>query len=456
MRYNKREDSVSSARFHHVPPVQESGSDRSGGSSEQLQPDKSSSEDISETEPPPEETPEKYRNLLAFWILGVCNNFGYVIMLSAAFDLLHPDHHGEKQVDYYTVMNSTNETVCNPISTGAILLADIIPSLLIKMIAPFIVVSIFFRIIVAICLSFLSLIVTSVSVNHGMTFAGVVLCSLSSGLGEVTFLSYSSYYHRNVVSAWASGTGGAGVAGALSYASLSYVLSPARTLQVMLVVPLLMFITYIFILDPPPSMRVKCSTICKSDKPTKKSNKAVKLKHTFREQINLIKPLLKYMVPLFIVYFAEYFINQGLLELLYFRNANQWLNHKQQYRWYMTTYQFGVLVSRSSVNLFRIKTVWVFPILQVINLVVLLFQVFFPFIPVIWIVLAVVLWEGLVGGATYVNSFFAVTTEIPEKDREFSMGVTSLADTMGIAFAGAVAVYTHDALCKLPAYTKPV
>lgn len=29
-----------------------------------------------------------YGNLVAFWILGLCNNFGYVVMLSAAHDIL--------------------------------------------------------------------------------------------------------------------------------------------------------------------------------------------------------------------------------------------------------------------------------------------------------------------------------------------------------------------------------
>lgn len=30
----------------------------------------------------------RWRNLLAFWILGLCNNYGYVVMLSAAHDIL--------------------------------------------------------------------------------------------------------------------------------------------------------------------------------------------------------------------------------------------------------------------------------------------------------------------------------------------------------------------------------
>lgn len=30
----------------------------------------------------------QWRNLVAFWILGLCNNYGYVVMLSAAHDIL--------------------------------------------------------------------------------------------------------------------------------------------------------------------------------------------------------------------------------------------------------------------------------------------------------------------------------------------------------------------------------
>ena len=30
----------------------------------------------------------RWRNIIAFWLLGLCNNYGYVVMLSAAHDLL--------------------------------------------------------------------------------------------------------------------------------------------------------------------------------------------------------------------------------------------------------------------------------------------------------------------------------------------------------------------------------
>lgn len=44
----------------------------------------------------------KWRNILSFWILGLCNNYGYVVMLSAAFDII-------KQFNGVTVSEFSNQ-----------------------------------------------------------------------------------------------------------------------------------------------------------------------------------------------------------------------------------------------------------------------------------------------------------------------------------------------------------
>ena len=49
-----------------------------------------------------------------------------------------------------------------------------------------------------------------------------------------------SVFCRNVVSTWSSGTGAAGLVGALSYAGLTEVLSPRHAVLVMLLVPVMM------------------------------------------------------------------------------------------------------------------------------------------------------------------------------------------------------------------------
>ncbi|XP_030400178.1 battenin [Gopherus evgoodei] len=104
----------------------------------------SDSEDEEPPAPPPACT-SCWRNLAGFWLLGLCNNFAYVVMLSAAHDILSQqgalDINGTTQTPPVTPpsRNSSNTSRydCNPISTGAVLLADILPTLLIKFSAPF-------------------------------------------------------------------------------------------------------------------------------------------------------------------------------------------------------------------------------------------------------------------------------------------------------------------------------
>jgi len=50
-------------------------------------------------------------------------------------------------------------------------------------------------------------------------------------------------------------------------------------------------------------------------------------------------------------------------ELTYFPNI--WLSHHEQYRWYQVDYQIGVFLSRSSVNLFVVRKIWLLAVLQV-------------------------------------------------------------------------------------------
>ena len=84
--------------------------------------------------------------------------------------------------------------------------------------------------------------------------------------------------------------------------------------------------------------------------------------------VKYIPRLFKYMLPLFVVYFAEYAINQSFFELLYNANTHlggYCLDQPAQYRWLQVIYQVGVLISRSSVSILYIKHYWVLSLLQV-------------------------------------------------------------------------------------------
>lgn len=49
---------------------------------------------------------------------------------------------------------------------------------------------------------------------------------------------------------------------------------------------------------------------------------------------------------------------------------------------------------------------------QILNAVLLLFAVGYQFLPSVWLVFAIILYEGLLGGAAYVNTFFFISAEV--------------------------------------------
>ncbi|XP_058425710.1 battenin isoform X3 [Diceros bicornis minor] len=319
-----------------------------------------------------------WKNAVGFWLLGLCNNFSYVVMLSAAHDILsHQRAPGnQSHVDpgpTPTAHNSSSRFDCNPVSTAAVLLADILPTLAIKLLAPLGLHLLPYS--PRVCISGVcaagSFILVAFSGSVGTSLCGVVLASISSGLGEVTFLSLTAFYPRAVISWWSSGTGGAGLLGALSYLGLTQAgLSPQYTLLSMLGIPALMLASYFFLLTSPgtqdPGGEEEAETAARQPLI---SSEASELKPDYnpnlslRERWTVFKGLLWHIIPLVLVYFAEYFINQGLFELLYFRNTS--LTHAQQYRWYQMLYQAGVFASRSSLRCCHIRFTWALALLQI-------------------------------------------------------------------------------------------
>lgn len=81
-------------------------------------------------------------------------------------------------------------------STGMILLADIIPSLTIKGLSPFLPNYINIRIFLACFTQCAGFLMVAFAQEEWMALTGVGLTSFSSGLGETSFLGYSAKFHR--------------------------------------------------------------------------------------------------------------------------------------------------------------------------------------------------------------------------------------------------------------------
>lgn len=110
-------------------------------------------------------------------------------------------------------------------------------------------------------------------------------------------------------------------------------------------------------------------------------------------------------------------------------------------------YQLGVFISRSSLPLVRLRHLYPPSCLQCLNLLILILQSLLDLIPSIYIVFLIIFWEGLLGGAVYVNTFALITDQVDQRDREFALGTTSVSDSSGIMIAGLLGVGLEEALC---------
>ena len=171
----------------------------------------------------------------------------------------------------------------------------------------------------------------------------------------------------------------------------------------------------------------------------------VDLKAKLTRARSLVVP---YMIPLFLVYLAEYTINQGVAPTLLFPLPDTPFTHYRAfYPTYGALYQAGVFISRSSLALFRIRTLYTPTVLQILNFALLTAHALHPFIPSVWFVFGMVFWEGLLGGLVYVSTYAAVREEVPESEREFSLGAVTVSDSAGICAAGFLGVGMEGALC---------
>jgi battenin len=174
---------------------------------------------------------------------GLINNVLYVIILSSALDLVGPS-----------------------VPKAVVLLADVIPSFITKLFAPYFIDAIPYQtrvlILVALSVCGMLLIALTPETRDGRTIAikmcGAVLASFSSGLGELSFLGLTHYYGHFALASWGSGTGGAGLVGAGAYvvATTTIGLSVRTSLLSFACLPVIMLISFFMVLPLEPLRRL--------------------------------------------------------------------------------------------------------------------------------------------------------------------------------------------------------
>lgn len=297
-----------------------------------------------------------------------------------------------------------------------------------------------------------------------------------------SFLALTHYYGPYSLAAWGSGTGGAGLigAGAYSVATIQLRISPHAALLTSALLPVVMLLSFFLLLPRGPLQTARrkeleyqalstedhderiddtretgellgqeddrsISPVYGKASQNRLGRAVTDLKVRLMRARKLVVP---YMIPLCLVYLAEYTINQGVAPTLLFPlDESPFKHYRAFYPTYSTLYQAGVFISRSSLALFRIRALYTPSILQCLNLAVLTAHAMTPFIPSVYWVFLIIFWEGLLGGLVYVSTYAAVREEVAEEEREFSLGAIPVADSTGICLAGFLGAGMEKALC---------
>lgn len=385
---------------------------------------------------------------LYFWIFGLINNVLYVVILSAAADIVGPS-----------------------LPKSLVLLADILPAFLIKLLAPFFIHKITYRRRVwsLILLSCLGMFLVSIK-RLSICLTGIVLASLSSGFGEVTFLQLTHIYKQTGLNGWSSGTGGAGLAGSGIYMLFTSVLKiPVKiSLLIFSVLPF-GFLLY-FRLDGSKhddvndngaqpflnfeEMNPETEPASQGVYSMATRNTTSKLTRHFVKTCSKINELiLPFMLPLTTVYLFEYLINQAVSPTLLFpldQKNMPFFFHKYRdiYVTYGTLYQLGVFISRSTASLVRMRKLYFLSVLQGLNFVLAILQSWDYVLKSPWLIMVLIFYEGFLGGASYVNTFLNILERLPPEKREFGLGSVSIADSFGVLIAAVIGIGLEPALCK--------
>ncbi|KAK7098595.1 hypothetical protein V1264_002852 [Littorina saxatilis] len=391
--------------------------------------------------------------------MGAINNLPYVIVNSASNTLA--DSFGQKNL------------------VGLVFGANVALSVFVKGLNTFFLLSVPFavRYVVNGCLMLLGLFGVAYAFNFGFALACVVVVGSTAAFGENVSLGMLSRFPSHMINAWSSGTGMAGLLGGSIYVLFGCTVGNGQdkrekmhnltkyaflmTTSVVLIYWLAFFVVLRLPREEPavdvqddhkhPSSSVNDDTapLLQDTLPdgspegsviSGKESTWLRIKRCLRLTVYLASNLCA-------VYVFEY-VARGCAAKV--RPASEYhVGCPELYAAIQLCYQAGVFVSRSSVQLVKIRRVEVMTGLQFINMILWVADVQFKVIPV-YLLPALMVCVGLLGGASYVNIFYMLLHDdrYPARDRELCINITAMYITLGIVIGTGVETALFTTLLK--------
>lgn len=395
---------------------------------------------------------ESFHTVIAFFVFGTLIYATYSLIIAAAQDILAGTF----------------------IQTSMVLIADIGPYFLVTLIAPYFIqkISYFTRISTVFMSGIIGFLMLAFTEQVYWKLIGVGITSFGYGVGEVTFLALTSFYHQTTLCAYSAGTGTGFLIAPLYYTAMTTwaCVSPNATILIMGTSLLLMFICY-YAMD---KKHLESSASSLTDAHNRRAYTALETKDgeadfstneddtrtddcslSYREKFMVIRQMLPNLMPMFIAWFSEYMIIQAVITTLAFSNAP--FRPRDHYQYYIFVFLGGEVVGRSYlVTLSYIKAewaekakfpyLWVLSIIEVSHLLFFILAAWFRFLPNVWIVLVLSFTGGATIGVLFVNALAFFSDTFEGRYQEFAMGYVVVAMGGGTFTAALVGLVTEPLL----------
>jgi len=177
---------------------------------------------------------------------------------------------------------------------------------------------------------------------------------------------------------------------------------------------------------------------------------------TCNDKMNVSWKLVPFIIPLFLSFFAEYLINSSIVTTVSFPKSG--ILPRDHYQYYSLSYRIGKFVGRSYLFIFaccfdmsaflKCRHTWVFALINLVHLLVFLFESWYHFIPGIWLVIVLCSTVGLSSGLIVLHSPHAVASVLTPEEREFGFGLLTVGNAVGAFTAGLIGLATEPFLKK--------
>lgn len=307
--------------------------------------------------------------------------------------------------------------------------------------------------------------------KHSNSAAGFIVCLIatvligaSTSVADCTIIGFMKAVPADLIGAWSSGTGMAGIFGAVMYLIIKSMQIEFRHVVLMLV-PLAIAHCLIFKATLHYKAKLEVKAIHQSDiaahtypsspiegEVNKRQHDTELLEARQNEPLNWegIKDSMKWtgvpMLNLCAVYFLEYSCTTSFADRAHIKAELhlRWID-RNAFVLLGLSYQLGVFISRSSLSIIKINKVWYLTYIQIIN-----FAIFFTVAAYRWMStpfqLALMLGVGLMGGASYVNCYYLILNDgnLAQSRKELATNVASFFNDLGVLGASIFALIVSN------------